>query len=297
MRLKNALRRLDAMQQRADYNVTRSEERHTCPHCQNKYAGHYCPQCGLGCDSSRFTAKTIMRKMLDVIGFEEDGQHSLLRTLRDLLWRPGYMIRDYLGGHSPAYFQPFKLLLLLVLIFTLLIHMLGIEGSTESFTESMKKVAELQESEAEVERMAAPLIALAAKVIRWFSENMAYSIILQNIFIVTAIWKVYRRRAPYTWSETFVAQMYICCQFMLLTIAEVLLLRRYSADGLYPYLVNDWVVTFVLLYDFFQLYGERRFWPALWRLIKVDLWLILQYALLILIAIALLVVYLAIRTM
>lgn len=283
------------MQQRADYNVTRSEERHTCPHCQNEYAGHYCPQCGLGYDSRRFTAKTILRKVLDVIGFEEDGQHSLLRTLRDLLWRPGYMICDYLGGHSPAYFQPFKLLLFLVLIFTLLIHLLGIEASTESFTNLMQKAAEFQESTDKSIRLLAPVVAVAAQVIHWFGENMAYSIILQNIFIVTAIWKVYRRRSPYTWSETFVAQMYVCCQFMLLTIAEVLLLRRYSEDGLYPYLVNDRVVSLVLLYDFFQLYGERRFWPALWRLLKVDLWLIFQYALLILLAILLLAVYLFIR--
>lgn len=283
------------MQQGTKYNVARSEEWHTCPHCKNDYVGRYCPQCGLGYNRSHFTAKTILHKVLDVMGFDEEGQHNVLRTLRDLLWRPGYMIRDYLGGHSVAYFQPFKLLLFLIIIFTLLIHFMGIEASNGSFTNLMQKAAEFQESTDKGARLLAPVVVVAAQTMQWFSENMAYSIILQNIFIVTAIWKVYRRRSPYTWSETFVAQMYICCQFMLLTIAEVLLLHQYSEDGLYPYLVNDWIVALVLLYDFFQLYGERHFWPALWRLLKVDLWLILQYALLFLLAILLLAVYLFIR--
>ena len=37
----------------------------------------------------------------------------MFRSIRDLLLRPGYMIRDYLGGMQMAYFPPFKMFFLL----------------------------------------------------------------------------------------------------------------------------------------------------------------------------------------
>ena len=41
------------------------------------------------------------------------GNRSMLRSLRDLMLRPGYMIRDYLSGMRSAYFPPFKMFFLL----------------------------------------------------------------------------------------------------------------------------------------------------------------------------------------
>jgi hypothetical protein len=38
----------------------------------------------------------------------------MFRTIRDLLLRPGYMIRDYLNGMQMAYFPPFKMFFLLI---------------------------------------------------------------------------------------------------------------------------------------------------------------------------------------
>ena len=38
----------------------------------------------------------------------------MFRTIRDLILRPGYMIRDYLQGMQMAYFPPFKMFFLLV---------------------------------------------------------------------------------------------------------------------------------------------------------------------------------------
>ena len=38
----------------------------------------------------------------------------MFRTIRDLILRPGYMIRDYLQGMQMAYFPPFKMFFLLI---------------------------------------------------------------------------------------------------------------------------------------------------------------------------------------
>ena len=48
---------------------------------------------------------------LDVWGL---GNRGMFRTIRDLILRPGYMIRDYLQGMQMAYFPPFKMFFLLI---------------------------------------------------------------------------------------------------------------------------------------------------------------------------------------
>ena len=56
------------------------------------------------------------------------GNRSFFRTLRDLILRPGYMIRDYLLGMQMAYFPPFKLLFTLIAISLLVGHGWNIKG-------------------------------------------------------------------------------------------------------------------------------------------------------------------------
>ena len=51
-----------------------------------------------------------MLLFLDVWGM---GNRGMFRTLRDLILRPGYLIRDYISGMQMVYFPPFKLLFLL----------------------------------------------------------------------------------------------------------------------------------------------------------------------------------------
>ena len=290
-KLKERLRQLDARQQQPGYPLTTDTTGHTCPHCQTEYAGRFCPQCGMEHDTARFTASNILRMVLDVMGYDESGNHSIARTLRDLFWRPGYMIRDFLGGHRVAYFQPFKLLVFLSIVFTLLLYVMGVEVTHESMVADMMSRM-LEEDDIALHKEMVPLLQGIKSVAEWLAAHREYSIIFQNIFVVTATWKVYRRRVPYSWSETFVAQMFFCCQFLVLAIVELLLTWRYQPSGVFPYFVSKWVVLPVMLYDYFQLYGEQRFWPALWRFVKVELWIFLQYLLLLLLFMIVLVAYL-----
>ncbi len=285
-KLKEILHRVHLRQQEGRFAMQRVEERHVCSHCGTEFVGRFCPQCGQNVRNERFTASAVLHKMADSLGFDESGNRSILRTVRDLLWRPGYMIRDYLGGHSAAYFQPFKFLLLLVIAYTLLVRVTGIE---------VEEPSDLSKSlSSDVQEVFKPIILFAKQIVAWFRSNMTYAIIVQNIFVVTAMWFTYRRRSCYTWTETFVAQMYICCQFMLLAFVQTLITWQVGSRGLFPYAVNGWVVILVLLYDFYQLYGERSLWGTMWRLAKVYFWLALQYFLLLLLLVFVLVIYVAI---
>ena len=82
-----------------------------CATCGTRYEGNYCPRCGQSAQIGHYSFKKAFLLFLDVWGL---GNRSMFRTLRDLLLRPGYMIRDYLQGMQMAYFPPFKMFFLLI---------------------------------------------------------------------------------------------------------------------------------------------------------------------------------------
>ena len=88
-----------------------SEEQHECATCGTHYEGNYCPRCGQSARIGRYSFKKAILLFLDVWGL---GNRGMFRSIRDLILRPGYMIRDYLRGMQMAYFPPFKMFFLLL---------------------------------------------------------------------------------------------------------------------------------------------------------------------------------------
>ena len=81
-----------------------------CACCGTEYVGNYCPRCGQSASVKRFSLKQAFALFLDVW---DVNNRSVFRTMRDMLLRPGYMIRDYLNGMQAGYFSPFKMFFLL----------------------------------------------------------------------------------------------------------------------------------------------------------------------------------------
>ena len=88
-----------------------SAEKHVCATCNTEFHGNFCPRCGQKSSVGRYSFKTAFLLFLDVWGL---GNRGMFRTIRDLLFRPGYMIRDYLSGMQMAYFPPFKMFFLVI---------------------------------------------------------------------------------------------------------------------------------------------------------------------------------------
>ncbi len=101
-----------------------SAQSHICSSCATQFTGNYCPRCGQSAAIGRFSFKKAILLFLDVWGM---GNRSMFRSIRDLMFRPGYMIRDYLSGMQSAYFPPFKMFFLLAAFSLLLEHGLDLE--------------------------------------------------------------------------------------------------------------------------------------------------------------------------
>ena len=104
------LRAFHIWQRRPHELAPLSEESRTCSSCGTVYQGNFCPRCGQSARVGRFSFKKAALLFLDVWGV---GNRSMFRTIRDLMLRPGFMIRDYLRGMQSAYFPPFKMFFLL----------------------------------------------------------------------------------------------------------------------------------------------------------------------------------------
>jgi len=95
-----------------------STDYHQCHSCGTAFQGNYCPRCGQSANVGRFSFTKAFLLFLDVWGI---GNRSMFRSIRDLMLRPGFMIRDYLNGMQSAYFPPFKMFFILA-TFSLLVE-------------------------------------------------------------------------------------------------------------------------------------------------------------------------------
>ena len=122
---KEKYRRFKEWQHQPHQVAPLSEEEHECATCGTRFEGNYCPRCGQSARIGRYSFKKAFLLFLDVWGV---GNRGMFRSIRDLLFRPGYMIRDYLRGMQMAYFPPFKMFFLLFTLSILVETGLNIKG-------------------------------------------------------------------------------------------------------------------------------------------------------------------------
>lgn len=122
-----------------------TDEKHICQSCGTEFQGNFCPRCGQSARIGRFSFKTAALLFLDIWGV---GNRGMFRSIRDLLLRPGYMIRDYVNGRQSAYFPPFKMFFILATFSLLITHgfNLNVDEPVNTIEEKAEK-AEVEEME------------------------------------------------------------------------------------------------------------------------------------------------------
>ena len=115
---------LDHRQRDDGFTILRSEEHHTCPYCHEHYTGNYCPQCGMPPQVGDVDKRSALFDFLDIWNL---GNTTIFHTMKHLLWRPGYMIADWLDGRRSLYFPPVLTLVTVCFLFSLALSVRGID--------------------------------------------------------------------------------------------------------------------------------------------------------------------------
>ncbi len=216
-----------------------SESPHECAACGTEYQGNFCPRCGQSASIGRFSFKKAALLFLDVWGM---GNRSMFRSLRDLVLRPGYMIRDYLCGMQSAYFPPFKMFFIL-LTFIFIIDQginLNFEETTTQPIGDQTEIVEQEEqavkedlsqtTDKQTEQQKSPLYRIGLRfgriMIALWEKNPAIFVLLTLLLF---LWPLYffLRHSPnipdLRFSEFVVAMVYTSNSFTIIVMLGMLL--------------------------------------------------------------------------
>ena len=198
-----------------------SQEAHDCPTCGTHFEGNYCPRCGQSAMIGRYSFKKAFLLFLDVWGL---GNRGMFRTLRDLILRPGYMIRDYLQGMQMAYFPPFKMFFLLTALSILVDTSLNIkmenrtqvvyEQITQNMNQALKEKIQNAEEDTQqaIEKGQEATNDLSQGIYDWVMKHISVVMIVLLLLLSGPLYLFFRKRPAYPdikYSEFFVTMVYI----------------------------------------------------------------------------------------
>lgn len=183
-------------------DVSQAPEAH-CLCCGTQYRGSFCPCCGQPAKTGKLT---LMQGVKDLFSIFTNFDSGFFHTCFELIYRPGYMIDDYLRGIRREYIKPLQLMFLLGTCMLALHYALYGAGFA----------AEVNE-EALSEETSRTAIYLA-KIGQWLMENRTFIFLIVVCLLTVPNWLVFRlteRGRNMTLAEHFFAMVYVGCQTMI----------------------------------------------------------------------------------
>ena len=179
-----------------------------CSNCGEQYKGRYCPQCGQAGAWDRYSWRRVILNFLDIWGL---GNRPMFRTVQELFWRPGYMVRDYLRGHRQLYFPPFKLLAVSIALMLFVNFLTGNEN--ESVIGTLVEALQLKkiDSTPTINAIAQGLVGIG----QFLTDHPLYEVLIMVLFMVCCIRVAFRRAGDYNFVETFIFMVFVFCQIFI----------------------------------------------------------------------------------
>ncbi|MBQ6205033.1 MAG: DUF3667 domain-containing protein [Prevotella sp.] len=229
--LKQKYRRFKEWQKEPYQVKPLSDKEHDCATCGTHFQGNYCPRCGQSSSIGRYSLKNAVLLFLDVWGL---GNRGMFRSLRDLVLRPGYMIRDYLQGMQMAYFPPFKMFFLLIAFSVLVDTGLNIKGenrlekvkmqnsSSISVANEKQKDSAASAQEKETAAMVSKTFNTFEIVYEWIENHQTVFQLLWLLLFSVPLYLFFRHSPAIPdirYSEFFVAMVYTSNLLFIASIA------------------------------------------------------------------------------
>ena len=289
--IKERYKRFKEWEQQPHEVAPLSEDEHVCATCGTRFEGNYCPRCGQSARIGRYSFKNALLLFLDVWGV---GNRGMFRSLRDLILRPGYMIRDYLRGMQMAYFPPFKMFFLLFTLSILIQSGLNIKGlnyyeqmqqeekglfqgvsqriqDKDESSKAQKKEAETKAKTAKekstdilFDKAKAETARIGAELDAWTESHESFYILILMLLFSWPLWLLFRHCPAIPdlrLSECFVAMVYIS---NMLTIYS--LIPSFLCFSLETQMMISMLCTLLFIIPIKQLSGYS-YWHTIWRVI------------------------------
>lgn len=244
-----------------------------CKNCSTHFTGNFCPVCG---QSRKVHRLTFLSMLQDGISVFTNLDNGLFRTITELYWRPGYMIRDYIQGKQKGYMKPLSLLFCLSTFYYIFLWLVS-KDALASIDLGHEQVEILENYE-----KYKPLIETAKDYVDQWLHNPGLVVLTFILPMAPAAWLCFRKTRlgkAFNLMEHFHIQFFTACQLM--TMIIVMSVFHWITVGHLSFLDFDFLPSFLLLmWDFKQLY-EIRWWRS-FRLTALSFFLTLFNILIIL---------------
>ena len=233
-----------------------SDQEHSCVNCGHEYRGNFCPACGQKATAGRITWNTVRCGVMDVWGL---GSRSLLRSLWNLIVRPGSFISDYINGKWQVSFPPVKMLVIVAVLLYFLGRLIYPEFWNDLFDE-------------DAESTAAGVSGFLDTVVYWIISHPEWSILFLFSFLIVPTWFVFRhapRNTRHTLPQGFFIQVFLSIQFYLWLFVFSLVLKLCGLDMDLALTISFAVgLPLLVCVDYKSLFGYG-WWGTLWRVVAV----------------------------
>lgn len=235
------------------------QEQHVCLNCHTEFRGLYCPNCGQASDTGRLTLYHVLENL---VGIFTNVERGFMHTCIDLIYRPGYMMRDYVSGRRVEYVKPIQLLFFLVTAYLCLHYAFYFKGvSDELGTHINLELDGIWKN--------------VAAVVQDLLANKELRMVLEMLFMVLPLKLCFRKDGygrTLNMVEFFYILIFMQCQQVILEIFKMPWNRLWGVDsnGL-----GVSVSVLLMTWNFHQLF--RLSWRrALLRAIQVNLYFVLM---------------------
>ncbi|MBO7610282.1 MAG: DUF3667 domain-containing protein [Muribaculaceae bacterium] len=208
-------------------------ERHHCENCGYDFAGKFCPHCSQKAGLKKISWKSVFQSTAEVWGM---NNRSLLYSLWQLIWRPGYLISDYINGKRQVSFPPVKMLVVMGVISVLIDNLFGI-------------------NEVKTVRGDSPLVN---QFFAWIKTSPGWGWLIMTCFFIIPTWCLFRY-APRNTKHTL-PQGFFITVFMAIQVLIVDDLADFFGDYFYI------LLPLCYFYAYSQLFGYG-FWGNFWRVV------------------------------
>lgn len=228
----------------------------------------------------RITFFTALRIIL-----AELGETEYWRTLWQLLWRPGYVMSDFINGKRRRYLKPFQFLIgtTLMLAIALAIVPAKVEKDESLVTGFETKLASTKEViTPEQNAIIQPIrvcLHYMDKYRHWKEEHLAFGLLSASVFPVFFAWLLFRkspRRANpyveakkkqtnYNFPEILTVVIFVAAQLQFVNTVWVLIVGWFQPTLYFnPFVFPGYVTYIIMFIDYQQLFG-RKWYSTLWR--------------------------------
>jgi hypothetical protein len=155
-----------------------------CKNCNKIILDNFCSSCGQAGKITRIDAHYILHEIEHVLHFDK----GILFTIKELLLRPGQIIREFITENRGRLVKPILFIILSSLIYTMISHYFNIEEGYIKFEETKKTVV--------------------STIFDWIGNHYGYANIIMGIFI--AFWSnLFYKKYDYNFFEILILLCFV----------------------------------------------------------------------------------------